>query len=911
MAAAPLAFADEFLDAVVDAARVGICIVNANGVLVRVNPAFCEFLGYSREEVTGKHFTIATPPEITARATEFLAAVLAESPRVKDEWRIRRKDGAILDALVSFKPLTVSGGNQYIVVTFTDITARKQAESSLRESEERFRQLAENIQEVFWIADPAAGGLLYISPAYATIWGRDPDELLKDLAPFVESVHPEDRARVAAAQELQASGGYHEEYRIVRPDGAIRWIRDRAFPVRNSRGEVYRIAGIATDITERRFTVERFRQLNVELERRIAERTSELTSANLQLRAEIEVRARTESELREVNERVRLLIDTANDAVVTIDDASVIIDWNAAAERAFGWLRHEAVGRILTDLIVPARHRDAHHAGLQRFLSGGPHGILNRRVETTGLKRDGTEFDIELSVWPVRAGNRYTFSAFIRDISERKLAELALAQSEERYRAVVENAEEGIIVAQDGYLRFANPKAIALTGRTPVEVYGTPFIDMIHAADQARVRDNYVKRLRGEVVENQYNFRVTHRNGEVRWLQISAVMIEWEGRPGTLNFLTDVTERQLAEVALAQSEERYRAVVEHAEEGIIVAQDGFLRYANSKALTLTGRSVEQAYGTPFLDMVHADDRARVRDNYLKRLRGEPTENQYQIRALHADGSIRWLQVSAVMIQWEGKPAALNLLADVTARRQMEEELRRNLERERELSELKTRFVAMTSHEFRTPLATILSSAELIEDHGERLPKAERTEVLGIIKNAVARMNEMISQVLLIGRTEAGLLEFRPAGADPSALCLALAHEALDNRQRARLAFKYEGDAAPRMLDARLMRYILGNLISNAVKYSPSGSEITLTVACKDAHLVVGVTDRGIGIAPADQARLFDIFHRGANVGTVEGTGLGLSIVRQCVDLHGGSITVRSRLDAGSTFTFRLPAPPAA
>ena len=779
------AHAAEFLNAVVDVAQVGICIVDERGLFVRVNPAFCAQVQYSERELVGRHFRIAVPPELEQQVDAFLAAVLDESDRVREEWRIRRRDGVVFDALAGFRTLKTPDGARYVVATFADITRRKEDEKRLRESEERFRQLAESIAEVFWISDPEKLRMIYVSPAYALIWGRSEQSLYDNPRSFLEAIHPEDRARIEQALPRQVQGGYHEEYRIVRPDGAVRWIRDRAFPVRDARGNAYRVTGIATDITERRYTVERVRQLNVELEERISERTAELTMTNARLRAQIADRERAEASLRVAHERMARLIETANDAVVTIDQQSVVIEWNAMAERMFGWSQSEARGQPLTELIVPHRHREAHYMGLQRFLRSGSGAILNKRVEITALRRDGGEFDVELSVWPVRAGEGFTFSSFIRDISARKVAEEALVSSEERYRAVVENAAEGILVAQGGFIRYTNPKALSLSGLPREQAHSTPFIELVHPDDRQRVYDNYVKRMKGEPADPTYVFRIYNVGGEVRWLEISSVMIQWEGAPATLNFLTDVTERQ----------------------------------------------------------------------------------------------------------------------------RMEQELRNALASERELSDMKSRFVSIASHEFRTPLATILSSAELIEDHGARLPAAERSEVIGLIKGAVKRMTEMIEQVLLIGKAEAGGMEFNPAPLDAAKLCRTLVADA--KRGGAVVAVEVSGQEPVRALDEKLLRHILSNLLTNAVKYSPSDGRnqrgVSLKLACEPDALTFKVQDHGIGIPETDLARMFDSFHRGTNVGGIEGTGLGLAIVRECVQRHGGSISVESKLGQGSTFTVRIPA----
>jgi signal transduction histidine kinase len=248
-----------------------------------------------------------------------------------------------------------------------------------------------------------------------------------------------------------------------------------------------------------------------------------------------------------------------------------------------------------------------------------------------------------------------------------------------------------------------------------------------------------------------------------------------------------------------------------------------------------------------------------------------------------------------------------IIRDITDRKRAEEDIRKALDKQQELSELKSRFVTMSSHEFRTPLTTILSSAELIEKYSKKLTEEKKVQHLHRIQSSVKHMTQLLNNVLLIGKAEAGKLEFRPAPIDLAQFCRGLVEELqLSSGNNHTIAFCSQGECTNACLDEKLLRYILSNLLSNAIKYSPAGGTVNFDLICQQGEAIFRVQDRGIGIPQADQAKLFDSFHRASNVGTISGTGLGLAIVKKSVDLHQGTITVHSEIGVGTTFTVTLP-----
>lgn len=240
-------------------------------------------------------------------------------------------------------------------------------------------------------------------------------------------------------------------------------------------------------------------------------------------------------------------------------------------------------------------------------------------------------------------------------------------------------------------------------------------------------------------------------------------------------------------------------------------------------------------------------------------------------------------------------------------REAQADLRRKLDKERDLGDLKSRFVNIVSHEFRTPLGIIMSAIELMRHYEDRLPPDQRAELQRDIFDATRHMADLMEQVLLLGRVEAGKFACKPLPCDLDMLARKLTDECLAaTNRRCPLDWCAEVDLMGALADEALLRHVFSNLLNNAVKYSPDGSRVAFNARREGREAVFQISDHGIGIPAADLPHLFEPFHRGGNVGAIPGTGLGMVIVKRCVDLHGGSVHLDSVVNQGTTFTVRLP-----
>jgi PAS domain S-box-containing protein len=372
----------------------------------------------------------------------------------------------------------------------------------------------------------------------------------------------------------------------------------------------------------------------------------------------------------------------------------------------------------------------------------------------------------------------------------------------------------------------------------------------------------------------------------------------------------DIRRREELEEQLHHTMSEREAILNNAVVGIVLSVKRRHEWVNEKFAQMLGypRQVLIGLGSDYL---HPDMESWERFGVEARTALIAT-NSYtcELQLKRRNGELFWVEMGGSCVRPNDPDAGVIwTFLDITGRKKSEAEMREALEQQKVLNELRSRFVAMTSHEFRTPLAAILTAEELLRHYGDRLPPEEKRETLESIATGVQRMSRMLDRVLLLGKAEAHMLDFKPHDMDVRALCPQLVEEArLQHPQgAARVVCDVAPEVSPGLYDEKLLRHIFGNLLSNAIKYSPQGGEVRFEVRRDGADTVFRVADQGIGIPPEELGHLFESFHRASNVGEIQGTGLGLAIVKNAVDMHGGSISVDSRLGAGTAFTVRLPA----
>ena len=333
---------------------------------------------------------------------------------------------------------------------------------------------------------------------------------------------------------------------------------------------------------------------------------------------------------------------------------------------------------------------------------------------------------------------------------------------------------------------------------------------------------------------------------------------------------------------------------------------------NEAAVRHYGYSRDEFLSMNAKDIRPPDEIPRMLD-YLKRI-SNAFQGAGEWRHLRKDGQVIDMEMTSLTFTYNGRHAVLGIGRDVTDQKKAREvlleqdQLRSALDKEMELRNVRSRFISMVSHEFRSPLASISTSLDLLDHYGERITPENRKERVAHMHKQIRELTQLLDEVLILMKTDIVGMEYHAEPVDVVALCKGVLDETRQNDHMEH-QFTFTTTAADVCLnsDAKLLRFALRNLLSNAVKYSPARSPVNLELFRSNSEVAIRVSDRGIGIPESEQKYVFDTFFRAANARDVAGTGLGLAITKQAIDLHGGSIELKSCVGEGTTFTVKLPA----
>ena len=644
--------------------------------------------------------------------------------------------------------------------------------------------------------------------------------------------------------------------------------------------------------------------MNAELEERVAQRTGDL--------------GRSLDAVRRNEERIRTILETAQDAFIGMDSAGLITDWNPQAERMFGWRRDEVLGTPLHEVVVPTALRAAHQRGLERFMATGDARVLGNRLELPALRRDGTEFPVEMTIGLIDVAGERSFGAFVNDISVRRRIERELESERTLLAAVLEAIDVAVAACDEaGTLTLFNRAAREIYGVSRDAALRRDWLQhcSVYAPDGTAPLEPaavpLARALAGETISGM-EIVIAPPGQPPRHLLCSGhALVSADGKPlGAVVASSDITARREAERRLADSERFLRTMADNNPALIgYVDRERVYRFANRTYDTTLGMPPEEVVGRHMRDVLGDAAYAVVEPYVTRALSGQSVhfETDFQrpgwpryfmgdyIPNIDADGTVLGFHT---------------MVTDITDRKMAELGQARNERLAHAASRAKSEFVANVSHEIRTPMNAVLGLTHLLDKTDLTPPQRE---YVGMIQSCGKTLVGIINDVLDFSKIEAGRIDIAALPFPMSQLVegIATAMRASDK------AINLVVDVAPDLPaayigDVTRLQQVLLNLVGNALKFTSSG-EVVVSLARIAQHgttasLRIEVCDTGIGISEEQQARLFRPFEQ-ADAGISRrfgGTGLGLAIARQLVELMGGRISVASVLGQGSRFTVTLP-----
>ncbi len=610
------------------------------------------------------------------------------------------------------------------------------------------------------------------------------------------------------------------------------------------------------------------------------------------------------------------LFQSATEGIIIADGQGTIVNANPSAMKMFGY--HSFDG-LSVEQLLPDHLRKTHRQHRSQYQSNPKSRAMGRDLELYGRKKDGNIFPVEVSLSPSKVGGTPVVIAFVIDITERKKRE----QVELSMGRLFDQSFNEIYIFDSSTLKFirVNQAALENSGYTMEELREMTPVDIKPEFTRASFEEQ-IQPLREGTHKIEFETIQKRKDDSTYPVEVHLQLTTYEEKQVFMAIILDITQRKIAEQRaleysqllearveertreLRESQKLYSAIARNFPDGMISVFDRDLRYVfvEGKELFALGITSEALVGTLYMDRL-APEVAELTGTKLK----EVFKGMSQTIEIKHKGNDYVLDAVPIPDEDGFIPHILVIEKNITQRKKDDEKVRRALEHEKELNELKSRFVSTASHEFRTPLSTILSSVSLLSRYSAEEQKEKREKHIERIKSSVHNLTGILNDFLSLDKLETGALERQPVDFNIEEFINEVCDQMLPTLKKSQtIQYRHSGDQQV-SLDKQILNNILFNLLSNASKYSGE-KPIELTSCMLNGQLSIIVKDYGMGISDEDQKHLFERFFRSKSTINISGTGLGLNIVKKYIDLLGGEIEVHSVLGEGSTFTVKIDQP---
>jgi PAS domain S-box-containing protein len=837
-----------------DWAGVMFLALDKDGSIVLLNQKGCEILGCQIDQSVGRNwFDTFLPVSIREDTRESFRMLMSgdiESIRERENFVITTQ-GVV--KLISWHTTILRDKEDNIIGLLSsgvDVTERKKAEDALKESEQQYRTLVENLPVVTWTSDEN-GNTIYISPNVVDIYGFTPEEIAEggqDL--WFGRIHPEDLANVKAEYELSLieKRDYEMVYRIQRKDEQWIWIHDistRTY-VEN---QIRFASGMFTDITEKK---------------------------------------KIELALEESEERYRTLVESMQQGVAIIQDSNFVFTNNTLCE-ILDYSSEELLERPFLTLVSP--HDKAFVAErYQKEISG--EGIP-QSLDIQVIKKDGSLPYVRLMGTLFEYQGRPAVLVTIDDITQRKKIEIALEESELKYRTLIESMMDGIAIHRDGKILFTNNASANILGYSSEEIEGSSFIELIHPDDRSLLIDINRRRMAGKEIPEEYEVRGIHKNGKDIILNIRGAIIDYEGRPAVAAIVRDVTIQREAEDTLRL----VQYSIDHTSDPVFwIDKEGKFAYTNEAARKYLSFTIEEISEVTVWD-IYPEFSSERGPQMLAQVKQKGSE-VFEVLIKDKHGNLMPVEVTASYLIFEGRELFFTYVKDIQERKESEEALRKSTEELRATKDRALLYLDIMGHDIRNKLQGMMlaSHLALIGNDSE-----EVKEAITIQEKAIETIQDLITRVKSLEEMVNEPLIQRDLVLALNDVVTKMKNQYTSTKCEIEIPFMQFNIRGDSFLETLIM-----NILENAVEHNQKDNPmIWVHMSRDDAGVKLSIADNGSGISDSRKSELLDPNRRYG--------GIALHQSKFIAEKYGGYIEISDRIigkpEMGARFIIWLPTTP--